>query len=69
MSKRTLPMRTLALCILATACSTALRAQNARPPKAQLWIDVSTGTMAGMPEMDMPAGMGGMGGMGGMLGG
>jgi hypothetical protein len=41
--------------------------QNVKPPKAQLWLDVSTGSMAGMPEMEMPAGMGGM--MGGMMGG
>src|SRR6266567_2391809 len=41
--------------------------QNIKPPKAQLWLDVSTGSMAGMPEIEMPAGMGGM--MGGMMGG
>jgi hypothetical protein len=41
--------------------------QNIKPPKAQLWLDVSTGSMAGMPEMEMPAGMGGM--MSGMMGG
>lgn len=70
MSKRTHSTRTLALCILAATGSTALQAQNVKPPKAQLWIDVSTGSMAGMPEMDLPAGIGGMGGMlGGMLGG
>jgi hypothetical protein len=47
--------------------SAAATAQNVKPPKAQLWMDVSTGTMAGMPEMDLPAGMGGM--LGGMMGG
>ncbi|HXE50712.1 MAG TPA: hypothetical protein VN663_20220 [Ramlibacter sp.] len=41
--------------------------QNIKPPKAQLWLDVSTGSMAGMPEIEMPAGMGGM--MPGMMGG
>lgn len=39
-------------------------AQNVKAPKAQLWMDVSTGTMAGMPEMELPGG-----GLGGMLGG
>ncbi len=42
-------------------------AQNVKPPKAQLWMDVSTGGMAGMPEMDMSGGMGAM--LGGMMGG
>jgi len=70
MPNRTIPARTLALCVLAAACSTGLRAQNVKPPKAQLWMDVSTGSMAGMPEMEMPAGLGGMAGMlGGMMGG
>lgn len=43
------------------------QAQTVKPPKAQLWMDVSTGVMAGMPEMDLPPGMGGM--LGGMTGG
>ena len=34
------------------------QAQNVKPPKAQLWMDISTGGMAGMPEMD--SGMGAM---------
>lgn len=42
-------------------------AQNVKPPKAQLWMDVSTGTMAGMPEMEALGGMGGM--LGGFMGG
>lgn len=54
---------------LAAACftwSAGALAQNVKPPKVQLWMDVSTGAMAGMPEMDM----GGMGGMiGGLMGG
>ena len=28
-----------------------LHAQAVKPPKAQLWLDLSTGTMAGMPEI------------------
>lgn len=44
--------------------------QVVKPPKAQLWMDLSTGSMAGMPEMDMPAGAGGVAAlMGGMMGG
>jgi len=42
-----------------------VQAQNVKPPKAQLWMDVSTGGMAGMPEMD--SGVGAM--LGGMMGG
>ena len=41
-------------------------AQTAKAPKTQLWIDLSTGSMAGMPEMDMPMG-GGLMGIGGAL--
>ena len=43
----------------------AAQAQNVKPPKAQLWMDVSTGGMAGMPDMD--SGVGAM--LGGMMGG
>ena len=52
------------LALVATACVLGAGAQaqsNVKPPKVQLWMDVSTGGMAGMPEL--PAGMGGMGGM------
>ena len=54
---------------LALAAGAALalgaNAQQSKPPKAQLWMDVSTGGMAGMPEMDgAAAGM-----LGGMMGG
>ena len=38
------------LCVLGFA----VQAQTAKTPKTQLWIDLSTGSMAGMPEMDMP---------------
>lgn len=50
------------LCLLSLAAG----AQNAKPPKTQLWIDLSTGTMAGMPEMELPAG-GDL--LGGLMGG
>lgn len=58
----------LAVCLatgLAIA-SAGLHAQTAKPPKVQLWMDVSTGTMAGMPEMEAMPG-GGM--LGGLFGG
>ena len=64
------PLRKLRPTLLALACcinAAAATAQTTKPPKAQLWMDLSTGGMAGMPEMDMPPGMGGM--MGGMMGG
>ena len=49
------------LCLLGLAAS----AQTDKAPKTQLWIDLSTGSMAGMPELDMPMG----GGLMGMVGG
>jgi hypothetical protein len=58
MSKRSTYPR-LSLLIGAAACAASLQAQTVKPPKAQLWMDVSTGSMAGMPEMDMPGGMAG----------
>lgn len=39
--------------------------QVVKPPKTVLWMDVSTGSMAGMPDLDMP-GMGSL--MGGVMG-
>jgi len=63
----TLRRRVLPVLIASAFAGAGLHAQNVRPPKAQLWLDVSTGTMAGMPEMDMPAGMGGA--LAGMMGG
>jgi hypothetical protein len=53
--------------LLVTATTQAQTTQQVvTPPKVMLWMDVSTGGMAGMPEFDMP-GMGGlMGGMAGM---
>jgi len=54
------------LLMLASAAPAQTTQQIVRPPKVMLWMDVSTGGMAGMPEMDMP-GMGGlMAGLGGM---
>ncbi len=52
------------LLMLASATPAQTTQQVVRPPKVLLWMDVSTGGMAGMPEMDIP-GMGGlMAGMG-----
>ena len=51
-----------ALLALAAALSCGAHAQSSiQPPKVQLWMDVSTGGMAGMPEM--PAAAAGMGGL------
>lgn len=47
--------------------SLGAQAQTTKPPKVQLWMDLSTGTMAGMPEMDSLPGGGGM--LGGLMGG
>ena len=61
MTPRPAPIRPVViaagLCLLGLAAS----AQTAKAPKTQLWIDLSTGSMAGMPEMDLPMG-GGLGG-------
>ena len=57
-------LTSVALCGMA---ATASAQQTVKPPKVQLWMDLSTGGMAGMPEMEMPAGMGGLFG-GGRLG-
>ena len=72
----TTPLRYLTpACLAAGLCMASLgaQAQNTKAPKVQLWMDLSTGTMAGMPEMDSLPGGGGMlgglmGGMGGMNG-
>jgi hypothetical protein len=55
---RLLPL--VALCALALA--PAVQAQT-KAPKVQLWMDLSTGGMAGLPEMP------GAGGLGGLFGG
>lgn len=63
----TLALFSATLCAQNTQQSTQ---QIVRPPKTLLWMDVSTGSMAGMPEMDIPAGLGGlMGGLMGAMGG
>lgn len=57
-------MQRLRLATLAAAATLAAGAHaqsNVQPPKVQLWMDVSTGGMAGMPEM--PAGMGAVAGL------
>ncbi|RYF75846.1 MAG: hypothetical protein EOO29_23415 [Comamonadaceae bacterium] len=56
-------------CVAAGLCLAAfsVHAQTAKTPKVQLWMDVSTGTMAGMPEMDNLPGASGM--LGGLMGG
>ena len=55
-------------CLAVGLCIASLgaQAQNTKAPKVQLWMDVSTGTMAGMPEMD---GLPGGGMLGGLMGG
>jgi len=55
------------LVFLALCAASPLQAQNVKPPKVQLWLDLSTGTMAGMPEMDMGNPIGGL--LGGLMGG
>lgn len=56
-------------CLAAGLCVAApgAHAQSSKAPKVQLWMDLSTGTMAGMPEMDSLPGGGGM--FGGLMGG
>ncbi len=56
-----------ALLALGFGALPAAQAQNVKPPKAQLWMDISTGGMAGMPEMDAGSGVGAM--LGGLMGG
>jgi hypothetical protein len=67
-NRSSIPTCAVALVALAAGlASVGAHAQNTRPPKAQLWLDLSTGSMAGMPEVELPAGMGGL--LGGMMGG
>lgn len=47
--------------------SVSVFAQTPKTPKVQLWMDLSTGTMAGMPEMENLPGGGGL--LGGLMGG
>jgi hypothetical protein len=62
-----LRIRAAALALGCFAVAGTAQAQNTKPPKVQLWMDLSTGTMAGMPEMDMGGGAAAM--MGSMMGG
>lgn len=58
---------TTSVLALATLGSGALLAQPAaKPPKAMLWMDVATGSFAGMPDLDQA--MGGLN-LGGLMGG
>ena len=62
------PLRVASLALLAcTMVHGHVQAQTqvVKPPKTLLWMDVSTGGMAGMPELDIP-GLGGL--MGGIMG-
>lgn len=52
-------------CLAATPTQAQKTEQIVKPPKVVLWMDVSTGSMAGMPDMEIP-GMGGL--MGGLMG-
>ena len=56
-------------CLAISLCvaSAGALAQNSKTPKVQLWMDLSTGTMAGMPEIDNLPGGGGL--LGGLMGG
>ena len=56
----------LSVALFATSQAHAQSSQQVvKPPKMVLWMDASTGTMAGMPDMDIP----GVGGLMGMIGG
>lgn len=50
--------RSALLAAVACAAFAAAAQQNVKPPKVQLWMDLSTGGMAGMLDMEIPAGMG-----------
>ncbi len=59
MAMRCVPLlRPAVLAASLLAAFAASAQQSVPPPKVQLWMDVSTGGMAGMPEMQMPPGMG-----------
>ncbi|MBC7919010.1 MAG: hypothetical protein H7Y28_14495 [Rhodoferax sp.] len=55
----------LAATLLVSTAFAQTKPQVVNPPKTILWMDVSTGGMAGMPEIDIP-GMGNL--MGGLMG-
>ena len=59
MAMRCVPLFRPAVLAASLCAAFAAGAQpSVKPPKVQLWMDVSTGGMAGMPEMEMPVGMG-----------
>jgi hypothetical protein len=65
-----IPLRFLTPASLAVGlclASAGAQAQTPKTPKVQLWMDLSTGTMAGTPEMDSLPGGGGI--LGGLMGG
>lgn len=55
--------KTLLASVVALVCCIAHSQQQVRPPKINLWMDVSTSSFAGMPDMES------MGAGGGLLGG
>jgi hypothetical protein len=55
--------KTLLASAVTVACCIAQSQQQVRPPKINLWMDVSTSSFAGMPDMES------MGAGGGLLGG
>jgi hypothetical protein len=55
--------KTLLAVVAGLTCCTVLSQQQVRPPKVNLWMDVSTSSFAGMPDMES------MGAGGGLLGG
>ncbi len=55
--------KTLLVSAVAVVCGIAHSQQQVRPPKINLWMDVSTSSFAGMPDMES------MGAGGGLLGG
>ena len=57
----------IALLAPAAQAQSAATPQVVKPPVAQLWMDVATATMPGMPEMSAMPGMGGI--FGGSRGG
>lgn len=62
--------KTLLASAVGLACCTAISQQQVRPPKINLWMDVSTSSFAGMPDMEsMGAGGGFLGGLTGAAAG
>lgn len=54
----TVPMSVSMLCAVAVLCAlntAQAQTQVVKPAKVQLWMDVSTGGIAGLPEMEIPS--------------